>query len=36
MSGDAYHMTAPVEDGDGAVRVMQAALDRARRSPRGG
>ena len=29
MSGDAYHMTAPVEDGDGAVRVMQAALDRA-------
>ena len=22
-------MTAPVEDGDGAVRVMQAALDRA-------
>jgi 3-oxoacyl-[acyl-carrier-protein] synthase II len=29
MSGDAHHMTAPVEDGDGAVRVMQAALDRA-------
>jgi 3-oxoacyl-[acyl-carrier-protein] synthase II len=29
MSGDAYHMTAPVEDGDGAARVMQAALDRA-------
>src|SRR6266540_6370236 len=27
MSGDAYHMTAPSEDGDGACRVMQAALD---------
>ena len=26
MSADAYHMTAPAEDGDGAVRVMQAAL----------
>ena len=26
MSGDAYHMTAPVEDGDGAFRVMNAAL----------
>jgi 3-oxoacyl-[acyl-carrier-protein] synthase II len=26
MSGDAYHMTAPSEDGDGAVRVMQAAI----------
>ncbi len=33
MSGDAYHMTAPVEDGDGAVRVMQAALDRAGVAP---
>ena len=29
MSADAYHMTAPAEDGDGAVRVMQAALDDA-------
>jgi 3-oxoacyl-[acyl-carrier-protein] synthase II len=29
MSGDAYHMTAPSEDGDGAVRVMQAAIDSA-------
>jgi 3-oxoacyl-[acyl-carrier-protein] synthase II len=26
MSGDAYHMTAPVEDGDGAYRVMNAAI----------
>lgn len=33
MSGDAYHMTAPVEDGDGAVRVMHAALDRAGVAP---
>jgi 3-oxoacyl-[acyl-carrier-protein] synthase II len=29
MSADAYHITAPSEDGDGAVRVMQAALDDA-------
>ena len=29
MSGDAYHITAPTEDGDGAYRVMQAALDSA-------
>ena len=26
MSGDAYHMTSPSEDGDGAKRAMQAAL----------
>jgi 3-oxoacyl-[acyl-carrier-protein] synthase II len=26
MSADAHHITAPSEDGDGAVRVMQAAL----------
>ncbi len=29
MSADAYHITAPSEDGDGAVRVMKAALDDA-------
>ncbi len=29
MSGDAYHVTAPAEDGDGAYRCMQAALRRA-------
>ena len=29
MSGDAYHMTAPSEDGDGAHRVMKAAIDSA-------
>jgi 3-oxoacyl-[acyl-carrier-protein] synthase II len=27
MSADAYHMTAPSDDGDGAYRVMKAALD---------
>jgi 3-oxoacyl-[acyl-carrier-protein] synthase II len=26
MSGDAYHVSAPSEDGDGAIRVMRAAL----------
>jgi 3-oxoacyl-[acyl-carrier-protein] synthase II len=29
MSGDAYHITAPTEDGDGAYRVMCAALESA-------
>ena len=29
MSGDAYHITAPAEDGNGGARAMQAALKRA-------
>ena len=29
MSGDAYHITAPSEDGDGAVRVMAMAMRKA-------
>jgi 3-oxoacyl-[acyl-carrier-protein] synthase II len=32
MSGDAYHMTSPSEDGDGAFRVMNNALKDARLS----
>ncbi len=28
-SGDAYHVTQPVEDGEGAVRAMQTAIDKA-------
>jgi 3-oxoacyl-[acyl-carrier-protein] synthase II len=30
LSGDAYHITAPAEDGDGGYRAMQGALRRAR------
>ena len=33
MSSDAYHISAPSEDGDGAVRVMRAALEDARLDP---
>ncbi len=32
-SCDAYHITAPTEDGDGAVRCMQLALDSAQLKP---
>jgi 3-oxoacyl-[acyl-carrier-protein] synthase II len=33
LSADAYHMTAPPPDGEGAARAMQMALDHARLSP---
>jgi len=33
MSGDAHHITAPAEDGNGAYRAMAAALRRAKMTP---
>ncbi|RWK41569.1 beta-ketoacyl-ACP synthase II [Mesorhizobium sp.] len=33
LTGDAYHITAPAEDGDGAFRCMVAALNRAKLAP---
>ncbi len=33
LSGDAYHVTSPAEDGDGGYRAMQAAIKRAGISP---
>lgn len=33
MSADAYHISAPAEDGGGAIRAMQAALDDAGLNP---
>ena len=33
MSGDAHHVTAPAEDGDGAFRAMAAAMKRANLNP---
>jgi 3-oxoacyl-[acyl-carrier-protein] synthase II len=34
LSGDAYHITAPSEDGDGGVRVMRMALRKAGIAPK--
>jgi len=33
MSGDAYHITQPAENGDGAYRVMRAAIKDAKLTP---
>ena len=33
MTGDAYHITAPAEDGNGACRAMQMAMNRAAVTP---
>ncbi len=33
LSGDAYHITSPAEDGDGGFRAMRAALQRAGLNP---
>lgn len=33
LSGDAYHITSPSEDGNGGFRAMQAALKRAKLNP---
>lgn len=33
LSGDAHHITAPAEDGDGAYRAMKAALHNAKLNP---
>jgi 3-oxoacyl-[acyl-carrier-protein] synthase II len=33
MSGDAFHITSPAEDGDGAYRVMRNALKDANVTP---
>jgi 3-oxoacyl-[acyl-carrier-protein] synthase II len=33
LSGDAYHITSPTEDGNGGFRAMQAALKRAKLNP---